>query len=247
MDIKNVVVNRADRDGAWLYRVGGISALTLGLAYFAIIALYVPMGAPPTGAEPRLSYIAGNTTAWWAILGLSVLTDFLFVPIAISLYMALKGFNRNAMLLATACVALFVFLDLALTWPNYGALITFSGMYSKAANEAQRASVVAVANYPSAVLESGLLFVYNTLVLAVGILMIGLVMRNGVFSKGTAYLGVVTGILGIVSVVGSYFGNALSAAVIVTSMLTTIWVTFVGYRLCRLGRWWVGTLEPEQR
>ena len=76
----------------------------------------------------------GNTTAWWAILGLSVLTDFLFVPIAISLYMALKGFNRNAMLLATACIALFVFLDLALTWPNYGALITFSGMYSKCAS-----------------------------------------------------------------------------------------------------------------
>lgn len=226
----------ADADRPWLYQAGGISALTLGLAYFAIIALYIPMGAPPTGAEPRLAYLAGNTSAWWVILGLSVLTDFLFVPMAISLYVALKGFNRNAMVLATACVALFVFLDLALTWPNYGALITFSGTYSKAANETQRAAVVTVASYPSAVLESGLLFVYNSLTLAIGILITGWVMRQGVFSKSAAYLGVITGILGVISVVGSFFGEALSAGIIVTSLLTTAWVIFVGYRLCVLGR-----------
>ena len=125
---------------------------------------------------------------------------------------------------------------LALTWPNYGARITFSGMYSKAANDAQRAAVVMVANYPSAMLESGLLFVYNSLTLAIGILITGWVMLQGVFSKSTAYLGVLTGIFGVVSVVGSFFGNALGAGIIVTSMLMTVWVIFVGYRLCVLGR-----------
>ena len=74
------------------------------------------------------------------------------------------------MLLATACVALFIFLDLALTWTNYAAHLAFSGKYARAVNDAQRAAVVGVAIYPSAILESGLLFVYNTLVLAVGIL-----------------------------------------------------------------------------
>ncbi|MDX1981253.1 MAG: hypothetical protein SFV51_13360 [Bryobacteraceae bacterium] len=225
-----------DTTGAWLYRAGGLSALALGLSYFAIIALYVPMGAPATGAEPKLAYIAGHAGRWWAILGLSVLTDFLFAPIALSLYAALKVFNRNAMLLATACIALFIFLDLALTWPNYGVLIKYSAVYSRATNEAQRAAVVTAANYPSAVLESGLLFVYNTLVLAVGILITGLVMLNGVFSKSTAYLGVLTGILGIASVVGSFFGDALSAGIIITSMLTTVWVIFVGYTLWVLGQ-----------
>ncbi len=236
MSIGNVMVHAPDRDGAWLYRAGGISALALGISYALIVALYVPIGAPPAGAEARLTYLAGNTTAWWAILGLSVLTDFLFVPIAISLYMALKGVNSNAMLLATACVALFIFLDLALTWTNYAALLAFSGKYARAVNDAQRAAVVGVANYPSAILESGLLFVYNTLVLAVGILMTGIVMLKGIFSKGTAYLGLLTGILGIVSVVSSFFTNALDAAIIVTSILMAVWVLFVGTRLCALGR-----------
>lgn len=237
MTVPNIMtMNRVDPDGKWLYQAGGISALALGVAYIAIIGLYLPIGAPPNGVEARLAYLAGNTSAWWAILGLSVFTDFLFVPLALSLYVALKSFNKNAMLLATSCVALFIFLDLALTWTNYAALISFSSRYVTAANDAERTAIVGVANYPSAILESGLLFVYNTLVLAVGILMTGFVMLRGIFNKSTAYLGLLTGILGIVSVVGSFFGSALSAGIIVTSILTTVWVLFVGHRLCKLGR-----------
>jgi hypothetical protein len=231
-----MIINAVDPDGRWLYRVGGISALSLGLAYIVIIALYVRIGAPPIGVEARLAYLAANTTAWWAILGLSVLTDFLFAPVALSLYVAFKEVNRNAMLLATACVALFIVLDLALTWTNYATLITLSSEYAKAATEAQRASIVTAASYPSVVLQSSLLFVYNTLILAVGILISGFVMLNGIFRKSTAYLGLATGILGVVSVVGPFFVSALRVTIILTSVLTTVWVLFVGQSLYRLGR-----------
>ena len=228
--------DKIDPDARWLYRAGGISALALGIGYIVIVALYVPMGAPPHGAEARLAYMAGNTTAWWAILWLSVLTDLLFLPVAMSLYAALKQFHRNAMLLAAACMALFVVLDLAITWTNYAALITLSGRYAQAADEGQRAAVIAAAEYPSVVVESNLLFFYNTLVLGVGILITGFVMLKGAFSKSTAYLGLATGILGIISVVGPVFVSALSVTIIVTSILTTVWLLFVGYRLCKLGR-----------
>jgi hypothetical protein len=216
--------------------VGGISALILGIAYIIIIVLYVPAGAPPSGAEARLNYLAVNTTLWWAVLGLSVLTDFLFVPVALSLYLALKEINRNVMLLAIACVGLFVVLDLALTWTNYAALITLSDHYAGATNDAQKAVFVAAATYPALVLESKLLFVYNTLTLSVGILMTGFVMLKGIFSKSTAYLGLVTGILGIVAVAGPVFLPSLSATIIFASVLTTVWVLFAGYKLYRLGQ-----------
>lgn len=231
-----MMVNAVDPDEKSLHRVGGISALVLGIAYIITIALYVPVGAPPSGAEARLTYLAGNTTVWWAILGLSVLTDFLFVPVALSLYLALKQINRGAMLLATACVGLFVVLDLAVTWTSYASLITLSGHYAAATNDAQRAVVVAAANYPSAVLESSLLGVYAILVPAVGILTTSLVMLKGIFSKTTAYLGLGAGVLGIVAVAGPVFVRALGAAVIVSSVLTTAWVLFVGNRLYRLGQ-----------
>jgi hypothetical protein len=235
MSAQKMMVNAVDPDWKWLYRVGGISALVLGLAYIIIIALYVAAGAPPKGAEALLKYLAGNQKIWWGILGLSALTDFLFVPVTFSLYLALKGINKSAMLVATACVLLFVVLDLGITWVNYAVLITLSGNYAAAANDAQRAIFVAAANYPSAVLESALLGVYIILVPGLGFLITGLVMLKGIFSKTTAYLGLASGILGILSVMGPLFVSSLSVAIIIASALSTIWVLFVGYRLYRLG------------
>jgi Domain of unknown function (DUF4386) len=236
MSAEKMSVNAVDPDGKWLYRAGGISALVLGLAYIITIPLYVYAGALPSGGEARLQYLSGKTTVWWAILGLSVLTDVLFVPVALALYLALKGVNRDAMLVATAFVGLFVALDLAVTWANYASLITLSGNYAAATDGAQRAAYVAAADYASAVLTSSLEAVYSIGVLSLGILMIGLVMLRGIFRKTTAYLGVITGILGIISVAGPFFLSTLGVTVIITSVLTTVWVLLVGYRLYRLGQ-----------
>ncbi len=225
-----------DLDWKWLYRVGGISAIVFGIAYIIIIGLYVPLGAPPGGAEARLTYVAGNTTLWWAILDLSVLTDFLLVPIAFALYFALKGINKSVMLVATAFTVLFIILDLALTWTNYASIITLSGQYTAAANEAEKAAIVTAATYPALILESTILFVYNTLSLSIGILMTGIVMLKGVFSKTTAYLGLVTGILGIIAVFGPLLWSPLSIAIIFASILTMVWVMFAGYRLYKLSQ-----------
>ena len=127
-------------------------------------------------------------------------------------------------------------MDLAVTWTSYASLITLSGNYAAATNDAQKALVVAAAQYPSAVLESSLVGVYAILVPATGILMTSLVMLKGVFSKTTAYFGVVAGILGIVSVAGPFLVSSLGVAVIISSVLTTVWVLFVGHRLYRLGQ-----------
>lgn len=232
MSAQKMRVNVADPEGKWMYRVGGISAIVFGIAYIVIIALYLPVGRP-TGVEAWLTNLANNTAVWWAILGLSVLTDLLLVPVALSLYIALNRLNRNAMLVATAFVGLFVVLDLALTWTNIAALITLGGAYA-AANDAERAVILAAAYYPSTVIESNLTFIHNSLTLAVGILIIGVVMLQGIFNKSTAFLGLATGILGIVAVASSFFASSVSTvAIIFASILTTVWVLFVGYKLYR--------------
>src|SRR5262245_20005206 len=184
-----MMVNAVDPNGKWLYRVGGTSALVLGLAYIIIIVLYVPLGAPPSGAEARLVYYAGNPMLWWTILDLSVLTDFLLVPVALALYIALKDINKNVMLLATAFIGLFIVLDLTLTWPNIASLIILSGSYLAATSETQKALFVTTAMVPSSIVESKLLFIYNSLMLAIGILVTGFVMLKGNFSRSIAYLG----------------------------------------------------------
>ena len=233
MSVERMTVNVVDPDGKSLYRAGGISALVLGIAYIIIFALFARVGgAPSSGGEVWLKYLEGKTTVWWAILGLCVLTDFLFVPVALSLYLALQRVNRNAMLVATAFVGLFVVLDLAVTWTNYASLLTLSSLHAAATNNVQRAAYVAAANYAAAVLASRTEVFYSIVDLSVGILLIGFVMLKGkgIFSKTTAYLGLAAGIFGIVSLAGFF------VIIIINAVLTTVWVLFVGYRLFRLGQ-----------
>jgi hypothetical protein len=233
MSTEQTTAHIAATDHRWLYRWGGLSALLIGLGYIITIPLYIAAGPPPSGGEARLQYLIGKTTIWWAILGLSILTDLLYLPVALALYRALTGV---AMLFATILVGLFVVLDLAVTWTNYAALITLSERYATATSDIQRAADVGAATYASAVLDSSLESVYSILLLSIGILLIGLVMRKGTFSASAAYVGIVTGVLGIVAAVGPLFVSGLSVAIIIASVLTTLWILLVGFRLIRLGR-----------
>ena len=219
-----------DADQKRWYRVGGIAALVLGTAYIVIVPLYAHVGAPPTGGEAWFKYLSGKTTFWWAILALSVFTDFLFVPVAFALYLALKEVNRNAMLMATAFVGLFVVLDLAITWTHYASTLILYSNYARSTDDIQRAGYIAAANYASAVLASPLEIVYAIVTLSFAILIISFVMLKGVFNRITAWVGLATGMLGIVSLAG------FSLTIILNALFATAWILLVGYKLYRLAQ-----------
>jgi hypothetical protein len=237
MTAERAMRGQADSAGAWIHRVGAVSALAVGIGYIVIIPLYASVGAPPTGGEAWISYAAGKTAAWWGILGLSVLTDALFIPIALSLFRALEGVARDAMLFAVAFILLFVVLDLAVTWTSYAILITVADRSSGAVTDSQRVADVAAANSASTMLSTTLEGVYSIATLSLGILIAGVVMLRSDSGFGTlaAWLGIATGVLGIVSVVGGAVVSALGAVAILASVLTTIWALVVGARLSRLG------------
>lgn len=217
-----------------LYQAGGISAILLGVSYIVITLLYVIGGALPGGAEAWLKHLAAHSGEWRAILALSVLTDFLFIPVMWALYNLLKEVNKNAVLAGAGFVGLFVVLDLAVTWPNYASLISLGGQYAAAVDHNQAALLVAPANYAVGVLSSGLFGVYAILVPALGIFILGPVMLKGNFGKAAAYIGIITGILGIVSVIGPVFIAALGMAAVITSVFTIVWVLLVGFKLLKL-------------
>jgi len=224
-------------DGRWLYRVGGISALVLGIGYLlAFPVITYAGGFPPAGVEARLAFFAEHATGWWAITGLMIFTDLLYVPVFLALYLALKGINKCMMLLALACEGLFVALDLAVTWTAYSSLIILGGSYAAAASDGQRAIIVAAAGYPSMIIDSPLLGIYAILIPALGLLLVSLVMRKGIFNTTLAYLGVLAGISGILAGVGPLFISDLETAQKINAGLATIWFLVVGWKLYRLGR-----------
>lgn len=217
-------------------RIGGLSALALGLLYLVVIVVFVIAGAVPDDAAERLRYLADHTAAWWLIVALNVVTDLLYVPVLWALYKMLKGVNRDAMLAGSGLVGLFVVVDLAVTWPNYSALINLGNEFVGARDEAQRAVVLGAAKYGVEVLSSGFFGFYALLLPAVGIAVIGLVMLAGGFGRVAAYLAIAIGVFGVLSVAGPLVVDAAAPLAIVTSLLTTVWVLLVGYKLLRPAR-----------
>jgi hypothetical protein len=238
MSAQESMVHAADPQGSWAYRVGGIAALILAIGYLLTFVVYpiAKVGAVPEGAEARLMYFGENGAAWWVILGLMVFTDLLYVPVGLALYQALKGLHRDAMLLAIACMGLFVVLDLAVTWTTFSSFITLGGTYAAATSDAQRAALVASAGYPSAILDSPLAGIYAILMPSIGILIAGFIMLKGIFSKAAAYLGLAAGITGILAVAGPYFLDALGVMRVINALLGTFWFLLIGWRLYKLGR-----------
>jgi hypothetical protein len=227
-----------DPDGKWIYRVGGLSGIVLGIGYFLTIPM-VPFyagGFPPLGAEARLAFFADHLAGWWATMALMVFTDLLYVPLFLALYHALKGFNKYIMLLAFACAGLFVVLDLAITWTAYPSLMIMSGNYAAATSDAQRALIVAAAGYPSAIVDSPLSGIYAILFPGLGELLASFVMRKGIFSKALAYMGMIAGVSGILAGIGPIFISELETFQYINASLAMIWFFFVGFKLYKLGQ-----------
>jgi len=223
-------MDAAEPASRWLFRIGGTCASTIAVFYMVTIALFAFAGTLPNGAEASLQYLSDKTALWSAIAALSVLTDVLYIPLALSLYFALRQINRTAILVAAAFMFLFVGLDLAVTWTNYASLIVLSGHYAAATSDAQRAAYVAAAEYATSVLSSRIETVYAIVDLSFAILVVGVVMLRGVFNKPTAYVGIATGVMGILTLSG------LFVTVILNAILAIAWLFFVGYRLYRLDR-----------
>lgn len=227
-----------DPDGKWIYRVGGLSALVLGIGYLLtiLVSIVYAGGFPPSGTEERLAFFAEHAAGWWAVTALMVFTDLLYVPVFLALYQALKGINKYLMVLALACEGLFVALDLAVTWTTYPSLIILGGNYVATTSDAQRAVIVAAAGYPSAINDSPLSGIYAILMPALGLLFASLVMRKGIFNKTLAYMGVIAGVCGILAGIGPLFISELETAQYINASLAMIWFFFVGWKLYRLGQ-----------
>jgi hypothetical protein len=200
-----------------------------------ITGLYAVAGPVPNDGQglSYLTYLSGKEASWWAITGFSVVTDFLFLPVAAALYVALRGTNQVLTSAGVILIVLFAVLDLAITWPSYAVLIQLSGDFMEVGPRSTELQVAA-ATYPAALLDSSLFAVYVILVPALGIAALGVVMTRSGFSGAAGYLGIFTGVLGTVAVVGPMVLDSLSVLAIPTAVLTTVWVLIVGYRLIRL-------------
>jgi hypothetical protein len=233
-------------DPSWrgLYLAGGVSALlfvVLNVAAIVILAIIPP--APSSGGAATLQWIASNKTAYTLELILFVAPSVLAMVVFLALYMALKHVNKSlaaiAALIAIASEVIAAGVNSSPQSLN-AALILLSDQYAAATTESQRLAFATAAESLIAATDAVNL---AGIMLEVGILIASVVMLRGVFPKWVAYLGIVTGVVGILS---EALRPVIGFAYVVYFLLELIWLIAVGWRLYRLGTKVSPEFSPSQ-
>jgi hypothetical protein len=223
-------------DVSWraLYQAGGVSAaLYVVLIIIPLVLLATTPQPPLSGGAATLQYIASHKPVYLieliSFVGLSLPAMIVFL----ALYVALKHLDKSyAALGAIVAIASEV---IALAYNSSppslnGGLVYLSDHYVAATTAAQRAALASAAE--------GLIAVSNAvntagILTALGILILSLVMLKGIFHKSVAYLGILTGALGIVS---EALRDILGPGYLVYGILLPAWFLAVGWRLFQLAQ-----------
>lgn len=227
----------ASPDPSWrgLYRAGGVSAtLFVVLVIVPLVLIFTTPQPPISGGAATLQYIALHKPIYLielvSFVGLSIPAMVVFLALSVALKQLNKSYAAIGALLGIASEVAALAYNSSPQSLN-GGLVYLSDQYMAAATAAQHTAfataaegLIAVTN--NAVAGAGILT-------AVGMLILSLVMVKGVFPKGVAYLGIITGVLGIVS---EALRPILGLGYAVYGLLLPIWFLAVGWKLYRLAR-----------
>lgn len=157
----------------------------------------------------------------------------LLIPSWLALYVALKHSSRGLLLVAGACFALNLVVDLGVTELNSFALVGYAEQYAAAATEAQRAAVLAAATDTRGILPGATTATF--VVSSVGYLLSAIATYRAVFRRAIGVVGIIGSIEGVLA--GFYVLILVLAALLLPSLVTVgLWAVLVGTHLVRLTR-----------
>ncbi len=224
---------RAAAGAVWrpLYRVGGAAAL-LSVVFILAAAVVFIAWPIPTTLEAWFARYQQNALIGLLNLDLLLVASYVaMIPIYLALYVALRRVSESFMALALAFSLVGAALILAVN-PAF-AMLSLSDRYAAAPTHAQQATLLAAGQ---ALLTNwqGTAFDMAYLLGAVAALIIAVVMlQSKVFSKATAYAGLLMGALTLVPATAGTVGVVFS---LVSLVPTVVWLLLIAWRLFQLGQ-----------
>ena len=227
---------RSPGDLSSLCRIGAIAAFVLIVYSLAMMVQMVVLGGQPASAAEAFNLLQHHRAVALLRLDLPTIAVMpLYYLLFLGLFAALRRSDRANALLST--VLAFAGLTLVLATPTALSLVPLSERFAAATTDAMRSQMLAAGE---AVMAADIW--HNTGAILGGILMqcgavlISVVMlRGGVFSKMTAWLGIVMHGLDLAHIVGGLF-LPISGVILlaIAGPLYPIWFFMVGRRLLQL-------------
>lgn len=228
----NQVTDAQATDPTWnsLYRVGGAAAL-FGVAMIPVQFIVFMTWSPPNAIAGWFALFQSNKLAGLlAFEGLFVLNSVFGIATTLALYVALRRVNESWMAIALA-LGLVETIAFIMARPAIE-MLYLSDQYAGATTEAQRILFLAAGETLWATFHGTAFHVgYN--IFSVYFLIVPLVMlRSNLFSKGTAYVGLVAALLN--------WGLYVPVLGLVLSMLSVVplatWNILIARKLFQLGQ-----------
>lgn len=220
------------------FRVAGGVAAFVFLAYSVATILQINiLGGYPSSALEAFQILQQNRIVGLLRLDLAtVLVLPFYYPLFFGLFVALKDSDRtNA---ATATGLVFIGLTLVLAMPTALPLAGLSDKYAAANSEAAKALYLAAGE---AVINTdiwhGTGAYVGGMLLQTGAVLISVVMLRGVFSKFTAWAGIIIhGLDGVHILLTPFLPKFAALFMIVAGLGYPIWLWLVGRRLLQIGK-----------
>ncbi|MBA7500966.1 MAG: DUF4386 family protein [Clostridia bacterium] len=239
----NQVTDAKTADSHWkgLYRIGGAAGL--------IVVVLLPIEIIVMTAYPLPSTVIGYFTLFQSnrLIGLldlyllEIPVYALFVPMFLALYAALRRANESYMALATTLAIIGITVFLATNNPF--SMLSLSDQYAAATTDAQRSQFLAAGQAMLANTNQRAVEGFNMgflLVSVAGLIVSAVMLRSNIFSKVTAYVGILASALSLAEYFRLVFVPEavllLLFIAIASCLLLLIWYILIARRLFQLGR-----------
>jgi hypothetical protein len=219
-----------------LCRIGGIAALLLIVYSLATIVQMIVLGGQPASAAQAFDLLQHHRVVGLLRLDLPTIAAMpLYYLLFLGLYAALRRSDQALALLATALA--FVGVTLVLATPTALSMVPLSDRFAAATTDAARAQLLAVGEaimaadiwHSTGAILGGILVQCGAVLISVAML------RGGVFSKATGWLGIVMHGLDLAHIVGGLFLPVSGVILLaIAGPLYPIWFFLVGRRLLQL-------------
>jgi hypothetical protein len=240
-------------DPGWksLYRIGAAAALIavvffrrnlgaelVGFRGFGIIEVLATL---PSSASDWFALLQGNRLLGLALLNVVDLVNYALVGlIFLALYGALRRASKSAMSIATTTGLVGIGVYFASN--QAFSLLSLSDRYAAATTEAQRYAFLAAGEALLAINNPGVLYqgtgsyVSLLFVLLAGLIISIVMLRSGVFSRTTAYAGILANGFGLSYFVALAFVPTIYAwPTILSAPFRVVWYVLIARKLLQLG------------
>jgi len=233
MEFMNRATDTETADSSWksLYRVGATAAVIMVVVFFPIQIIAFAMAPLPTTTIGWFTLLQNNRLLGLLDLDILYVADqALLIPIFLALYVALRRANKAYMALATILGIIGTTVYLATN--NAFSMLYLSDQYAAATTDAQRSLFLAAGEAILAVSQGTGWYLFNILGAVAPLIVSAVMLRSNIFSKITAYLGILGNALGLaffVPAVGIFF-------LLISAFVLQIWLILIARRLYQLSK-----------